>query len=47
VETWVLPSEVIRPLLPEFKAGKFAPSATSTTVPALPVAPPPHEKKKK
>jgi serine protease Do len=25
VETWVLPSEVIRPLLPDFKAGKFPP----------------------
>jgi len=24
VETWVLPSEVIKPLLPELKAGKFA-----------------------
>jgi serine protease Do len=29
VETWVLPSEVIRPLLPEFKAGKFAPPAVA------------------
>jgi serine protease Do len=36
VETWVLPSEVILPLLPEFKAGKFAPSATSTNAPADP-----------
>lgn len=30
VETWVLPSEVIKPLLPEFKAGKYAPSTTNT-----------------
>jgi serine protease Do len=45
VETWVLPSEVIRPLLPEFKAGKFAPSTTSTTAPP-PAAPAPHDKKK-
>jgi len=44
VETWVLPSEVIRPLLPQFKAGKFAPSVTSAPVPALPVAPPPRAK---
>jgi serine protease Do len=27
VETWVLPSEVIRPLLPDLKAGKFPPPA--------------------
>lgn len=44
VETWVLPSEVIRPLLPDFKAGKFAPAAVSTPAPALPVAPPPRVK---
>lgn len=43
VETWILPSEVIRPLLTEFKAGKFAPP----TVVKLPVAPPPHAPKKK
>jgi len=42
VETWILPSEVIRPLLPEFKAGKFAPPATIK----LPVAPPPRSPKK-
>jgi serine protease Do len=46
VETWILPSEVIRPLLPDFKAGKFAPPST-TAAPALPVAPPPHVKKSK
>ena len=40
VETWVLPSEVIRPLLPEFKAGKFAPPVATK----LPVAPLPREK---
>ena len=45
VETWVLPSEVIRPLLPEFKAGKFAP-VSAPVVPALPIAPPPHVKVK-
>jgi serine protease Do len=27
VETWVLPSEVIKPLLPDLKAGKFPPPA--------------------
>jgi serine protease Do len=47
VETWVLPSEVIRPLLPQYKAGKFAPtSATATPAKPLPAAPAPHEKKK-
>ncbi len=46
VDTWVLPSEIIRPLLPQFKAGKFAPVAT-TSAPALPVAPAPHVKEKK
>jgi serine protease Do len=46
VETWVIPSEVIRPLLPQFKAGKFSPGA-STAAPALPVAPPPHVKGKR
>ncbi len=40
VETWVLPSEVIRPLLPQFKAGKFAPPAPKT----FPVAPAPRAK---
>lgn len=46
VETWVLPTEVITPLLPDLKAGKFAPVKTTTTPPkpALPVAPPPHSK---
>jgi serine protease Do len=29
VETWVLPSEVIRPLLPDLKAGKFPPPAVA------------------
>ncbi len=43
VETWVLPSEVIRPLLPDFKAGKFAP-VVKPPAPALPVAPPPRAK---
>jgi serine protease Do len=33
VETWVLPSEVIRPLLPDLKAGKFAPNSTSAKAP--------------
>ncbi len=28
VETWVLPSEVIKPLLPDLKAGKFAPTSS-------------------
>lgn len=47
VETWVLPSEVIRPLLPQFKAGKFAPvSANVPPAKPLPAAPAPHEKKK-
>ena len=41
VETWILPSEVIRPLLPQFKSGKFAPVSAST--PALPVAPAPRK----
>ena len=45
VETWVVPGEVIRPLIPEFKAGKFAPTA-ATAVPALPVAPAPRAKTK-
>ncbi|MBY0458105.1 MAG: S1C family serine protease, partial [Gemmataceae bacterium] len=40
VETWVLPSEVIRPLLPDLKAGKFAPPPAA---PKLPVAPAPHK----
>jgi serine protease Do len=44
VETWVLPSEVILPLLPEFKAGKFAP-VSATITPPLPAAPSPHPKK--
>jgi serine protease Do len=30
VETWVLPSENIRPLLNDLKAGKFAPAGTTT-----------------
>jgi serine protease Do len=29
VETWVLPSEVIKPLLPDLKAGKFPPPAVA------------------
>ena len=44
VETWVLPSEVIRPLLPDLKAGKFAPVAVKAAAPALPLAPAPHVK---
>jgi serine protease Do len=50
VETWVLPSEVIRPLLPDLKAGKFAPGSAALTAPAappLPAAPAPHLKKTK
>jgi S1-C subfamily serine protease len=47
VETWVLPSEVIRPLLPDFKAGKFAPTTVKTSALDLPVAPAPHVKEKK
>jgi serine protease Do len=47
VETWVLPGEVIKPLLPEFKAGKFAPAATSAEAPALPAAPAPRLKGEK
>ncbi|MFM8271886.1 MAG: S1C family serine protease [Gemmata sp.] len=42
VETWILPSEEIRPLLPQFKAGKFAPPSAVK----LPVAPAPHKPKK-
>jgi len=41
VETWVLPSEVIKPLLPDFKAGKFAPPPPKV----LPVAPAPRPAK--
>jgi len=41
VETWILPSEEIRPLLPQFKAGKFAPPTTVK----LPVAPEPRKGK--
>jgi serine protease Do len=41
VETWVLPSEVIRPLLPELKSGKYAPVSTPVA-PTLPSAPAPH-----
>lgn len=44
VETWVLPSEEIRPLLPDMKAGKFAPHTTSGEAPALPSAPAPRSK---
>jgi serine protease Do len=44
VETWVLPSEVIRPLLADFKAGKFAPVSTTPPAPKLPVAPSPRGK---
>jgi serine protease Do len=47
VETWVLPSEVIRPLLPDFKAGKFAPTTIKISAPDLPAAPAPHVKEKK
>lgn len=42
VETWILPSEVIRPLLPDFMAGKFPPPPPPK---AVPVAPAPREKK--
>ncbi len=42
VETWILPSEVIRPLLPDFKAGKFAPP----TAVKLPFAIPFHKPNK-
>lgn len=47
VETWVLPSEVIRPLLPDMKAGKFAPvskTVPGTPGPSLPAAPAPRVK---
>lgn len=43
VETWVLPGEVIKSLLPDLKAGKFAPAAP-VVKPALPVAPAPRPK---
>jgi serine protease Do len=43
VETWVLPSEVIKPLLPDLKAGKFAPTSGKNES-GLPVAPAPHTK---
>ncbi|AWM37682.1 putative periplasmic serine endoprotease DegP-like precursor [Gemmata obscuriglobus] len=43
VETWILPSEVIRPLLPDLKAGKFAVVSTKK----LPEAPAPHAPKGK
>ncbi|MCI0703828.1 MAG: S1C family serine protease [Planctomycetia bacterium] len=33
VESWILPSEVIRPLLPDMKAGKFAPTKASADTP--------------
>jgi serine protease Do len=46
VETWVLPSEVIRPLLPDFKSGKYSP-VSATSSPTLPLAPAPHVKKTK
>jgi len=47
VETWVLPSEVIRPLLPALKAGKFAPpSPVKTAAKVLPIAPAPRPKTK-
>ncbi len=44
VETWVLPSEVIRPLLQEFKSGKYATSNAKTETPPPPEAPRPHNK---
>jgi S1-C subfamily serine protease len=40
VETWVLPGEVIRPLLSDFKTGKFAVAPPKV----LPLAPPPRAK---
>lgn len=43
VETWVLPGEVIKTLLPDLKAGKFAP-VSKVVAPALPVAPAPRTK---
>jgi len=46
VETWVLPGEVIRPLLADFKAGKFAAISATTGGPKLPVAPAPRVKSK-
>lgn len=42
VETWILPSEVIRPLLPDLKAGKFPVSAKK--VPEAPTPRPANEK---
>ena len=49
VETWILPSETIRPLLVDMKAGKFPPFVVKKVVPAvkLPVAPAPRAKAKK
>ncbi|MFO0804441.1 MAG: PDZ domain-containing protein [Gemmataceae bacterium] len=42
VETWILPSETIRPLLADMRAGKFPPFTPKA--PKLPVAPPPRSK---
>ncbi len=49
VETWILPSETIRPLLVDMKAGKFPPFVAKKFVPTvkLPVAPAPRAKTKK
>ena len=44
VETWILPSETIRPLLADMMAGKL-PTVPVKKVPPLPIAPPPHLKK--
>lgn len=43
VETWILPSETIRPLLTDMRAGKFPPF-TPKAGPKLPVAPAPRTK---
>jgi serine protease Do len=44
VETWVLPSETIRPVLADMRAGKF-PVVAAKKKPALPEAPAPRMKK--
>ena len=42
VETWILPSETIRPLLADMRAGKFPPFSPKKVV--VPVAPAPRPK---
>jgi serine protease Do len=45
VETWILPSETIRPLLEDMRKGKF--SVSTTVKPKVPVAPAPRPKARK